>query len=189
MDLRTWILSDLDDAHERFATSIAAHVPPERWRERPGDAGSSIAALRFHAARHADLAVSTAVRGEAPVATAWWKRLGLDGAPAAAGLAEAEDTELTSALDLDALGGYAVAVHDAIAGWLTFVDLEELDGVPSVGPHLEEAGIATDDLPWLHRQWGARPVSWFVRWPAIGHVHGHVAEMTAVRARLGLSPF
>ena len=59
MDLRSWILADVIDAHERFATSIAAHVPRHRWRERPGDEGASIAALRFHASRHRDLAIAS----------------------------------------------------------------------------------------------------------------------------------
>ena len=51
------------------------------------------------------------------------------------------------------------------------------------------SGVRQQDVPWLYAMWTGKTVGWMVQWEAIGHVHGHVAEMISVRGRLGLSPF
>ena len=57
MDLRQWIVTEHDGVRARFVQSVRDIVPVERWKERPGDGGSSIAYLVFHAASHQDVAL------------------------------------------------------------------------------------------------------------------------------------
>jgi hypothetical protein len=190
VDLRSWIVADHAAALGRFEQAIAPHVPVERWRERPGDAGNSIAWLLLHLAYHQDLAVMTAIQGERPVLVAHRARLGLDGAEPHAGLSEAEQPAVTEALVLRELLPYARAVHELTASWLETMDLHHLDDVVPSSERLEDgAGVTAASVPWLHRLWDGRTAGWLVQWEAIGHVHGHIGEMVSVRARLGLSPF
>jgi hypothetical protein len=187
VDLRRWILDDHAGIATRFDSSITAHVPRERWRERPGGA-SSIAHLVLHGTWHADLAVHVVVQGGHPVREAWDARLGVADAERHRGLSEAEDTELVDAVDLEALVGYADAVQTCVQDWLAAVDLAVLDDVPAASARLAGAGVAEERVPWLHGMWRGKPASWFVQWEAIGHRHGHLGEAIALRNRLGLSP-
>jgi hypothetical protein len=190
VDLRSWIVTDHASALGRFDRAIVPHVPAELWRERPGEAGSSIAWLLLHLAYHQDLAVTTAIQGEPPVLAEHRARLGLDGVEPHAGLSEAEDLAVTGGLVLSELQTYAKAVHELTASWLETMDLHHLDDVVPSSERLAQcAGVSEAAAPWLHRMWDGRTAGWLVRWVAIGHVHGHVGEMVSVRARLGLSPF
>ena len=120
----------------------------------------------------------------------WRDRLGLGPWPAPAGLGEAEDPDVTAALDLDALDAYAGAVHEATGTWLDAVDLAELGGAPPAGRRISDlAGVSDAAVPWLHAMWEGKPSTWFVQWEAVGHPQGHLGEMVSLRSRLGLSPF
>jgi DinB superfamily len=181
VELRTWIAAEHDGLRDRFDRAVAANVAPRHWRERAGDGGSSIAWLVFHSAWHEDLAMQAAVRGREPILTQWRDVLGLDAAAPSAGLGEAEEPEVTEALDLEALLAYADSVHDGTTGWLATADL---------GSRIASlAGVSATDVPWLHSMWTDKPVAWFLQWEAIGHRQGHLGEMVSVRSRLGLSPF
>ncbi|MET0460387.1 MAG: hypothetical protein ABW195_14140 [Ilumatobacteraceae bacterium] len=189
MDLRRWITAEHDAVLTRFEQSVASAVPLERWTDAVGVGGSSIAWLAFHTSYHADLAVNAVLRQDQPLLTAWRDRLGLGTVPAAVGLGEAEQPELTTALDLDHLVPYVRAVHGGAAQWLAAADVELLE-TPAAGPEgLARSGIDEADVPWLYTMWSAKPASWFVQWEAIGHRVNHLGEMVSVRNRLGLSPF
>ena len=69
MDLRGWIVTEHDGVRSRFVQSVRDVVPLERWKERPGDGGSSIAYLVFHTASHQDVALSSVIDGRAPLAS------------------------------------------------------------------------------------------------------------------------
>jgi hypothetical protein len=186
MELRDWIIGEHDSVRTRFERSIVAVVPPDRWRDPAGPGGSSIAYLLFHATYHADLAVGPVLAGEPPRVDAWRARLGLDRIGSSVGLGETEDPAVSSAVDVDALRGYADAVHDATSAWIERGDLDALvDGSAA----LERSGIMTDDVPWLHSMWSGQPAEFFLQWEAIGHRVNHLGEMVSVRNRLGLSPF
>jgi hypothetical protein len=189
VDLRAWIMADHERAFSRFDQAITPYVPTERWKERPGRGGASIAWLLFHLSYHQDLAISAAVRGEPLVLDRHRAALGLDGAPRRDGLGESEFVEVTEVLDLDRLPAYASEVSAATAAFLATADLGRFDEVPPASERLEAAGATQADLPWLHQMWAGKPIAWLVQWEAIGHVHGHVGEMVSVRSRLGLSPF
>lgn len=189
MDLRAWIIDEHAAVLTRFERSVAAVVPPERWRDPAGEGGSSIASLALHTAYHEDVAVNTAVRGGSPLMSEWRAALGLDAIAPHIGLGEAESRELTSAVDIDALLRYLISVHARTAGWLAAVDLATLEQRPASADGLAAADIAEGDVPWLYAMWDGQPASWFVQWEAIGHRVNHVGEMVSVRNRLGLSPF
>jgi hypothetical protein len=190
VQLRDWIIDEHAAVLTRFEQSVVAAVPIERWTDPAGDGGSSIAWLAFHTAFHEDLAVNAVLRGRDPVVHARRTELGLAAIPASVGLGEAEQPELTAALQLDALPRYVRAVHDGTAAWLAALTDDDLDRADVGGPAaLARAGIAESDVPWLHRMWDAKPAAWFVQWEAIGHRVNHLGEMVSVRNRLGLSPF
>ena len=193
VDLRTWMTEEVSGIGERFASSIVAHIPADQWRIRVGatDLGaSSIAALLFHMTLHCDLAITTVVRHHAPLRLEWSERLGLAGWASTAGLSEAEDPSLTSALDLDALVEYHHAVQAATLDWLDRVAITVLDSVPDSEYRLGHlAGVGASEVPWLIRMWSGRSIGWFAQWPAVGHRQGHLGEMTGIRSQLGRSPF
>jgi hypothetical protein len=188
VDLRSWIVGDLEAVRRRFLGAIATHVPRERWRERADGGGSSIAALLLHVTVHQDLA-QTAIGTTVPIFTP--TALGLAaGASPLASLQEAEDPATTSALDLDALEAYAAEVHERAAAMLTGISARDLDVRPPASDRLAElGGVAVDQAPWLHEMWDGKPASWFVQWEIIGHAQGHVGEMVSVRDRMGFRPF
>ena len=191
MELGAWLVDDLAAVRARFLNAIAAHVPEERWAERADGGGSSIAALLLHVTVHQDLAVHTVLGGQSPRFVAAAAGLGLDaGASPLASLQEAEDPELTRALDLAALQGYAAEVHDDVAAALAQVTATELEARPPAGERLAAVGgVDYDQAPWLYAMWDGKPAAWFVRWELIGHAQGHVGEMVSVRDRLGFRPF
>lgn len=193
MDLHTWLVTDHAGVLARFEQGVVAHVPAERWHERPGG-GSSIAALTLHLALHQDLALTTAVRGLPPVMAAHREALGLEDRSMAAGLSEAEDAAVTAGVAVDPLLAYVRAVFGATQSWLADTPSDAIDTVldmqPNVARRLDTlAGVTADEVPWLLRMWSDQPVSWLLMWPGIGHGHTHVGEAVSVRNRLGLSPF
>jgi hypothetical protein len=190
MDLRSWIVAEHDALVGRFETSIAAHVPRDRWTDRAGEGGSSIAFLVFHTTWHEDLAMAVAARRAAPLMVDHRERLGLGGLPEHRGLGEVEDTEVTERLELEALLTYADAVHRTTSEWLTTADLDGLDEPVEPAGRLESlGGVDETQVPWLVGMWTGRPLGWFVQWEAMGHRQNHLGEMISVRSRLGLSPF
>jgi hypothetical protein len=186
VEFRDWILGEHDSIRTRFERSIAAVVPLDRWRDPAGTGGSSIAYLLFHATYHADLAVGPVLAGEPARIDAWRERLGLEGIGASVGLGETDDPAVSSAIAVDALGGYADSVHEATTAW---VERGDIDAVVDGPAALALSGVTEHDVPWLHAMWSGEPASFFLQWEAIGHRMNHLGEMVSVRNRLGLSPF
>jgi hypothetical protein len=191
VDLRDWLADDLEAVRTRFDAAVASQVPETRWRERADGGGSSLAALLLHVTVHQDLAVHTALAGRPPRFTVEAAALGLArGASPLASLQEAEDVDVTSALDLPALRLYAADVHRDARAMLAELDVNELAAVADAAGRLADVGgVPHEDAPWLHAMWSGKPAAWFVRWEVIGHAQGHVGEMVNVRDRLGYRPF
>jgi hypothetical protein len=193
MDLRDWLLDDLDDGAGRLRTQVFGLVPPERRGEHPGG-GNSILYAGFHVARHADLALA-ALTGTAEVGGPYPEGgLGLEeaepgGWPASDNPADVAPLKPTDVVPLDPVEveAYLTSVLERTRGVLAAgVDL---DAVPSTEKVLEAAGVPTDRFAWLYRMWVGQPAAWLVRWPLLGHVANHTGEMIATRNRMGLSPF
>lgn len=189
MDLRSWIAAEHASVWTRFEQGVGARVPLEMWKDPVGRGGSSIAYLLFHTTLHADLAVNAVLRGQLPVAVALRERLGLVRFPVSAGLGETEPPELTEALDLEALGDYAEAVHLGVQAWIELAPDDAFGAAADGRAGLELAGVSEADVPWLYRMWDGQPAAFFLQWETIGHRLTHIGEMTSVRNRLGLSPF
>jgi hypothetical protein len=190
VDLHEWMLTDVASVRGKLFDAVVARVPTDRWTEQVDGGGSSIAHLLLHLARHQDLAINTAIRNRPPVFAEQRTALGLDGAPAWAGLPEREDPTVSAAPSPDALLEYVTEVFDRTSRWLDRVGSMALDTIPATSRRLVGlADLPTDELGWLHSMWGGQRVSWLVQWPVIGHGHAHVGEAISVRNRMGLSPF
>jgi hypothetical protein len=186
MDLRAWIVADHASAHHRFRTAIATHVPFDRWSEQPSGGGPNIVWLRYHTAVHEDLSVNGVIRGREPLLHHWIDRLGVE---VDSGLGEEDLRNISRSLDPEAVDTYAHDVAEHTRNALAALDLAALTAPADGAGALGRAGIDGDTVPWLVEMWNERPVEWFVRWEAIGHLAGHVGEMVSIRNRLGLSPF
>ncbi|MEO5901321.1 MAG: hypothetical protein ABIR68_14505 [Ilumatobacteraceae bacterium] len=194
MDLHTWMLNDLASVRSKLCDGVLARVPPEQWADQGGDerggGGSSIRHLALHIARHQDLAVNTAVRDHEPLFVQHREALGLARAGTGAALAEHEDPAVSGAPTKQALTTYVDAVFAATLPWLDKLGSMVLDTVPDTPRRLRDhAGLSDDELGWLFAMWTDKPVWWFLQWPVIGHGHTHAGEATAMRNRLGFSPF
>lgn len=191
MDLREWIASDHGGVLTRFDNAIGAHVPTERWRPGAGVDGPSIAWLLFHMTYHQDLALQTGIQARPPLLATQRNALGLGGCAPSAGLSEAEDRDVSSAIDLVALREYAATVNAATARWIATAALDQLDVTPPLSARLHDAAAipSGDAMQWLHSMWQGKTVAWLIQWECIGHGHGHVGEMVGTRNRLGYSPF
>jgi hypothetical protein len=184
--LRDWIVADHAAAHHRFRSAIAMHVPPPRWNEQPAGGGPCVVWLRYHTALHEDLAVNAVLGGGAPILHAWVDRLGTT---VDVGLGEEDLRDVSTHLDPDAVDAYATEVADRTRAALAELDLATLTTIVDGEGALLRAGVDVGRVPWLVAMWTDRPLEWFVRWEAIGHLAGHVGEMVSIRNRLGLSPF
>ena len=188
-DLRDWLREEHADVRSRLERQVLGSVPPARRQQQADGGGSSIDALLWHVARHQDLAVNGVVRGVGQVVGRWADRLGAPARSGGSGLEEAEQRDVTAALDSEVLAGYVLDVFDTTADWLASVPLDSFDDRPDSAAALRDAGVTDEDFPWLHAMWDGKPVSFYVRWEAIGHGLNHVGEMVAVRNRMGLGRF
>lgn len=187
-DLRAWVVAELDETTQRLRHQVLELVPAERRLEAPGG-GSSIMWNLFHVARHAALAL--AVLTDRPEADGWAGPLADDlrlKVPGGSGLEEAEQPWVGE-LDPGGVEADLLAVLGRARRFVVRKAVGEMDQRPDVTAALVAAGVDLERFGWLAGQWQGHAVSFFVRWPLIGHVGNHVGEMVATRNRLGLSPF
>jgi hypothetical protein len=190
VNLISWIRNDVDAAQARLQGGIIRLVPAERWGDTVDGGGSTLHHLLLHLTRHHDLAVNTVIRDRPPLYLAHRTAMGLDHLGSAVGVSEAEDRGATAGIHHDALLAYAQATFDGTRHWLDGIGAMVLDTESEATTRLaEHADIDADRYGWLHDMWSAKPVSWMVQWPVIGHTNTHLGEMVSIRNRMGLSPF
>jgi len=188
MDLRNWIMTDLESLGDRLNGGILSIIPTERMTERVDGGGIAPVYMVWHTARHHDVAVNGVLRGVAPVLDEWAGRIGVEG-ETFRGLAEAEDLDLVPRLDPGAVNGYLTAVIESTKNWAVDGDLSVLDTTPDSGRALRQIGTPADRFDWLYGMWSGKPGIFYLAWEAIGHGYNHLGELTAARNRMGLSPF
>lgn len=188
MDLRTWIIEDLGSLRNRLANGIYSVIPAERMAERIDGGGNAPVYVTWHVARHQDVAVNGVLRGTDEVLDGWASSVGLDG-ESWRGLAEAEDLDLVPQLEPAAVGEYYMAVIDETRRWAGDGDLGVLDTTPDSASALDRIGTPPDRFDWLYSMWDGKPGLFYLAWEAIGHGYNHLGELTAIRNRMGLSPF
>jgi len=188
MDLRSWIVDDLNSLRNRLANGVFAIMPPERMAERIDGGGIAPVYVAWHVARHQDVAVNGVLRRSGEVLDDWASRVGIE-EDRWRGLAEAEDLDLVPRLDPEAVGEYYLAVIDETARWAAEGDLSVLDGVPDSAAALERIGTPADRFDWLYSMWDGKPGQFFLAWEATAHGYNHMGELVSIRNRMGLSPF
>lgn len=188
MDIRSWIIGDLESLGNRLSNTIFSVIPASRMTERVDNGGVVATYVAWHTARHHDIAVNGVLRGTDEVLDNWAARIGIDG-DTWRGLAEMEDLDLIPQLDPAAVTGYLLAVISNTRSWAADADLSVLDTVPDSGAALRRIGTPTDRFDWLYAMWDGKPAPFFLSWEAIGHGYSHLGELTSIRNRMGLSPF
>lgn len=189
MELRTWIVGDVVSLRQRLAGGVLAYIPMDRRAERVDGGGIAPTYVLWHLARHHDVAVNRVLRGVDEVVGDWTDRLGVS-TDLWRGLAEGEDAELVDLLDPEAVEGYVLAVLDGTRSWLDDADLAILDPpMVEIDEALADLGTPEDRMGWLYDMWRGKPASFFLSWEAVGHGVNHLGELTAIRNRMGLSPF
>ena len=188
MDLRTWIVNDLESLSNRLANTIFSVIPASRMSERVDDGGVVATYVAWHTARHHDLAVNGVIRGTDEVLVDWASRVGIDG-DTWRGLAEMEDLDLIPQLDPEAVEAYLLAVIENTRAWAADADVSVLDSVPDSAAALRRIGTPIDRFDWLYGMWEGKPAPFFLSWEAVGHGYSHLGELTSIRNRMGLSPF
>jgi hypothetical protein len=190
VDLHQWMLSDFAAMRSKLFDSVIRLVHPDRWHEQADGAGSTLAGLLLHVARHQDLAVNAVIRNHEPLFIAHRAQLGLAELRPEVGLAEAEDRAATALVEPDALLHYLTDVFDQTRDWLEPLGSLALDIEPNTAYRLtHRGGLDADEVPWLYSGWEGKALWWLVQWPVIGHGHAHVGEAISIRNRMGLSPF
>jgi hypothetical protein len=188
VDLRRWIIADLTSLRARLQNGFVNIIPAERWRERVDGGGVAPVYVAWHVARHHDVAVNAVLRDEPEVLDAWHDRLGF-ATDTWRGLAESEDHALVDELDAVAVGNYLLAVLDASVQWLDAGALPDLASIPDSAAALRRLGTPVDRFDWLYAMWDTKPAHFFLSWEAVSHGYNHLGELTAIRNRMGLSPF
>jgi hypothetical protein len=183
-DLRSWLMTDVEDALARLDHQVLDLVPANRRHEQPGG-GNSINWVTYHLSRHAALALC--VLDHIPLSASPLVGAGVS-ADGGAGLDEAEQSWGAN-LDAGDVADYAHEVLVLVRERVARLDPDELDTVPDVDSILEASAVGRDGYGWLYAMWSGKPASFLVRWPIVGHVTNHVGEMIATRNRMGLSPF
>ena len=188
MDLRSWIVADIDSLHGRLEKGVVGLMPAARWRERVDGGGLAPVSIAWHVARHHDIAVNAVVRRTPEVLDDWRDEVGISG-DTWRGLSESEDLDLVDELDPEGVGRYLLAVLEGSIAWLTVNALPDLSAVPDSATALLALGTPVDSFDWLYKMWDRKPVSFYLRWEAIGHGYNHLGELTSIRNRMGLRSF
>ncbi len=188
MDLKAWIVSDLQSLRAKLAGGVLRLIPAERLGERVDGGGIAPTYILWHLARHHDAAVNAVLRGGGEVVEGWEERLGVD-SDLWRGLAESEDQELVEQLNSVEVGEYTLAVISSTASWLAEEGLPRLDAIPDAASALASQGVPEDRFGWLYEMWDGKPAAWFLSWSAIGHGFNHLGELVSIRNRMGLCPF
>lgn len=133
----------------------------------------------WHVPRTQDWLVQTSLRGEPEIVEGH-----LDGLPDPArfgfgtGLTAAAATEAASAVELDRLAAYALAVGQAIDAWLSTLSDEDLDIVPPfIARQQTRAAYATSEALAEVGELDGLPIGTLLVRPAFGHAMPHLGEV------------
>ena len=189
MELRDWILDDLELVHTRISKQVLGIVPSERWHEQVDGGGSTIVTVLWHLSRHIDVGFNAVLLGGDEILGEWASRLSDRDVSGGPGLAEAGDTDVVDTLDPEAVAGYWDALMTGVRAWAPEADLSALDTVPDSAAGLARVGVPEDGYPWLYKMWSGQKGAFYLRWETIGHGITHLGEMVSIRNRMGLSPF
>lgn len=189
MDLRTWLLDEIDTHRFQYAIT-AGMVPKDRWHERPRPGDNSVAWLVWHIARWNDISVNAELRG-GPVVLGdeWTRRLGVGPQPGT-GMTDDDVDALSSAIDPEQLEAYFHAVLDDLEGWMKGLDDDALDAVLAREIDSDAFWDANPELlpeaaAWVRDFGRGATGARLLRWGYVGHTYWHLGELQSVTTALG----
>lgn len=189
MDIRRWLIDDIETQRFQFALTSGA-VPPERWSERPRPGDNSVAWLVWHIARWQDISLNVTIRDAAQVYDDTWSdRLGMEPDPGT-GFTDAEVDELSARIDPVALDAYRNAVQDATVAWLDSVDDAELHHILTTPIDTDarwdrHPGLLNERAAWIREFGRGADGARTLRWTVVGHGYWHLGELQTVTSALG----
>lgn len=186
MELMEWIQSDYRGIKRAFDTGIAGVVPRERWTERPGDQGNSIAWVIWHMARTEDVTIHAISRGQPQILVRdnWPDRIGMNELRQGTGFTD-EEVAGFSAVNVDEVEAYWQAVRAETEAWLEKLKPEDLEEETSKENAKAVKEKAPDIPDGLIQFWGGRPVGFLLRFGVLWHHMQHIGEMQSIRGRMG----
>lgn len=188
MDLMDWIRSDYRGIRRAFDNSVGGLVPKERWSERPGGQGNSIAWVIWHMARTEDVTIHAICRGQPQILLRdnWTERIGIDDLRQGTGFSDDEVAGFTEKVNVDEIDGYWQAVRAETEAWLEKLKAEELDQ-ETLMENAQAVKEKAPDIPdGLIQLWGGRPVGFLLRISVLWHHMQHLGELQSIRGRMGI---
>jgi len=169
---------------------VCESLTPELLTGRVAPAANPVGFLLWHMARSQDWGVNTALRGVDEVA----RRPPWAGSPLlrtlgmGTGFGPEQVDRIAAELDLEALLGYADAVHAEVLAWLSSIDESALDEVPDVAAHtarfpeyqlrafVEEMDSGPEHDDAVGRA-GGLPAWLLLTSVSVTHLHRHLGEI------------
>ncbi|MEO6892556.1 MAG: DinB family protein [Ktedonobacteraceae bacterium] len=164
---------------------IADDLTDIEWLRRAVPDTNLFGFILWHLPRTQDAIIHILIRGEASVVGAepWMSRGGLATPGIGFGSTLAETDQLACSLQKTAVLEYADAVHQSILSWLSTLSADDLDLVPNLLAHAEQAG-APDLYPALRStalDLEGRPVWGLLAGTCLSHLRAHLAELDLLK--------
>ena len=193
MDMRDLFLTQHSAVHTvavggnkvSAAERVLNGLTDEQMRVRPREDLNSIAWLFWHIARAEDIILNTVLSGRAQVFDeAWMKRLGITRKDFGIGMKSPEVSELTRAINLDALREYRDTVGKRTREIVSGFQPQDWEGqVPQAA--MERAAAEGAVPPPMVQAFTGRPRAGVLSGIALFHPAGHLGEATTVRGAGG----
>jgi DinB superfamily len=167
------------------AERVLNGLTEEQMRVRPREDLNSIAWLIWHIARAEDIILNPVLAGRAQVFDdAWMKRLGVTRKDFGIGMKSPEVSELTRAINLDALREYRDAVGRRTREIVGAFQPQDWEGQVQQAA-MERAAAEGGVSPQLVQAFTGRPRAAVLSGIALFHPAGHLGEATTIRGAGG----
>jgi hypothetical protein len=167
------------------AERVLNGLTEEQMRVRPREDLNSIAWLMWHIARAEDIILNPVLAGRAQVFDdTWMKRLGVTRKDFGIGMKSPEVSELTQAINLDALREYRDAVGKRTREIVGAFQPQDWEGQVQQAA-MERAAAEGGVSPQLVQVFTGRPRAAALSGIALFHPAGHLGEATTIRGAGG----
>lgn len=168
-----------------FADEVLDGLGDAQLRCRPDGDANSIVWLLWHCARIEDVTTNLLIARQPQVLErdGWLDRLHIATAEVGTAMGDAQITEVTTQLDLNALRAYRQAVGHNTRQILQTLHLKHLHQqvAPAQIQHLRAAGVLSQGAEYLAEVWGGWTLGDLIKQPAIRHSFDHLTEARNIR--------
>jgi hypothetical protein len=187
MHATTLLQQQFQHLHTYFH-ALADDLTTAEWTSRALPETNLLGFTFWHIARTQDQVVHTFIRGVPSVVTAepWVSRGGLTTPGIGVGSTLAEADQLACSIRHTDVIDYADAVHQAIQRWLSTLTDADLDTLPDLLAHIEQA-VVLDQHPILQEtahDWTGRPTWRMLTGTCLAHPREHLAELDLLKRLL-----